>query len=322
MTQWWSGWTRRTPRQKHRVAENTIKSGAVAADGRELRPTRAAVLQMTSVPEVEANLASARVLLERARAEGASLAALPENFAIMGRKEADKIAVAEMPGEGPIQAFLGRCARELGMWIIGGTIALRVEGEPNRVAAASLVFDERGRCVARYDKIHLFDVDIPHRGGSHKNESYRESATVAPGSRPCVVPTPLGHIGMAVCYDVRFPELFRTLQEQGAEILSLPSAFTAPTGKAHWELLTRARAVENLCYVLAPAQSGIHPNGRETWGDSLIVDPWGQVVARVTEAGPGVAVAEIDRTVQHELRERFPALSHRRFSIAPPVPRP
>ena len=268
---------------------------------------------MTSTPEVEANLASARTLLERARVEGATLAVLPENFAIMGLVDADKLRVAETPGEGPIQAFLGHCARELGLWIIGGTIPLRVENEPQRVAAASMVFDERGRCVGRYDKIHLFDVDIPHR-----NERYRESATVAPGNNATVVPTAIGRVGMAVCYDVRFPELFRVLQEQGAEILSLPSALTAPTGKAHWELLLRARAVENLCYVLAPAQSGIHPNGRETWGDSLIVDPWGQVLSRVTQAGPGLAVAEIDRTVQQELRERFPALSHRRFSVAPP----
>ena len=285
---------------------------------------RAAVLQMTSAPEVEANLAQARTLLERARAEGAALAALPENFAIMGRNETDKVEVAEIPGEGPIQAFLGHCARELGLWIIGGTIPLRIEGEPGRVASASLVFDERGRCVARYDKIHLFDVAIPNRDrppgvAPERDERYRESATVAPGSQVTVVPTPIGRIGMAVCYDVRFPELFRVLQEQGAEILSLPSAFTAPTGKAHWELLIRARAVENLCYVLAPAQSGSHPNGRETWGDSLIADPWGQVLSRVVDAGPGLAVAEIDRTVQQELRERFPALSHRRFTIAPPA---
>jgi Predicted amidohydrolase len=278
---------------------------------------------MTSAPEVEANLAMARSLLERARAEGATLAALPENFAIMGHKETDKVEVAELPGEGPIQAFLGRCARELGLWIIGGTIPLRVDNEPHRVAAASLVFDEQGRCVGRYDKIHLFDVAIPdrhrpNRDAPQRDERYRESATVAPGNQPSVVATPVGRIGLAVCYDVRFPELFRLLQQQGAEILSLPSAFTAPTGKAHWELLMRARAVENLCYVLAPAQSGIHPNGRETWGDSLIVDPWGQVLARVAEAGPGLAVAEIDRTVQQELRERFPALSHRRFTIAPP----
>lgn len=271
---------------------------------------------MTSAPEVEANLASARLLLERARVEGATIAALPENFAIMGRRESDKVDAAEAPGEGPIQAFLGHCARELRLWIIGGTIPLRVDAEPQRVAAASLVFDERGRCVGRYDKIHLFDVGIPNRDEPDKNERYRESATVAPGSQPAVVSTPIGRVGMAVCYDVRFPELFRVLETQGAEVLSLPSAFTAPTGRAHWELLLRARAVENLCYVLAPAQSGIHPNGRETWGDSLIVDPWGQVLSRVTEAGPGLAVAEIDRTVQQELRERFPVLSHRRFAVA------
>ena len=275
---------------------------------------------MTSAPDVEANLASARLLLERAHAEGATLAALPENFAIMGKRDADKLQVAETPGEGRIQAFLGHCARELGLWIIGGTVPLRVENEPQRVAAASLVFDDRGRCVARYDKIHLFDVAIPDRDSPQKNERYRESATVAPGSQPTVVSTPIGRVGMAVCYDVRFPELFRVLQQQGAEVLSLPSAFTAPTGKAHWELLARARAVENLCYVLAPAQSGLHPNGRETWGDSLIVDPWGQVLSRVTDAGPGVAVAEIDRTVQQELRERFPALSHQRFTVTPPAP--
>jgi nitrilase len=270
----------------------------------------AAVIQMTSSPDVEANLATARGLLERAHAQGAALAVLPENFAIMGRREADKIAVAEPGGEGPIQAFLGHCARELGMWIVGGTIPVRDEAEPGRVAAASLVFDERGRCVARYDKIHLFDVDIPGR-----EERYRESATVVPGARPIVTTTPLGRLGMAVCYDVRFPELFRMLQAQGAEVFSLPSAFTAPTGRAHWELLVRARAVENLCYVLAPAQSGTHDNGRETYGDSMIVDPWGQVLARVAEAGPGLAVAEIDRTLQHELRGRFPALAHRKFQV-------
>jgi len=270
----------------------------------------AAVIQMTTSPDVAANLATARGLLERAHAQGAVLAALPENFAIMGHKEADKLEVSEVAGEGPIQAFLGHCARELGMWIVGGTIPIRDEAEPGRVAAASLVFDERGRNVARYDKIHLFDVDIPGR-----EERYRESATVVPGSQPMVTTTPLGRLGMAVCYDVRFPELFRVLQAQGAEVFSLPSAFTAPTGRAHWELLVRARAVENLCYVLAPAQSGNHENGRETYGDSMIVDPWGHVVARVAEAGPGLAVAEIDRTLQHELRGRFPALAHRKFQV-------
>jgi nitrilase len=161
--------------------------------------------------------------------------------------------------------------------------------------------------VDRYDKIHLFDVDIPGR-----EERYRESATIVPGTQPRVVDTPIGRLGMAVCYDIRFPELFRQLQAQGAEALILPSAFTAPTGKAHWEVLLRARAIENLCYMLAPAQGGMHANGRETYGDSMIVGPWGDVLARVP-AGPGVAVAEISRTMQTEVRERFPALSHRRL---------
>lgn len=271
---------------------------------------RAAVIQLTSGPDVAANLAAARNLLERAHAQGAVFAALPENFAIMGRQESDKLQAAEDFGEGPIQAFLGHCARELGLWILGGTIPIRVADFPDKVAAASLVFDAQGRCVARYDKIHLFDVDIPDR-----EERYRESATIAAGASPTVVNTPIGHLGMAVCYDVRFPELFRLLQSQGAEVLSLPSAFTAPTGRAHWEVLLRARAVENLCYLLAPAQGGSHANGRETYGDSMIVDPWGHVLDRVASAGPGLAVAEIDHTLQQELRTRFPALSHRRFAI-------
>ena len=270
----------------------------------------AAVIQLTSEADVARNLAAARALLERARTQGAVLAALPENFAIMGRAEADKVAVAETFGEGPIQSFLSRSAREIGLWIVAGTIPIKV-GDPNKVAAASLVFDDEGRCVARYDKMHLFDVDIPER-----NERYRESATVFPGKAPQVVSTPIGRLGMAVCYDVRFPELFRAMQAQGAEVLSLPSAFTAPTGRAHWEVLLRARAIENLSYLLAPAQGGIHENGRETYGDSMIVDPWGQVLARVSTPGPGVAVANIDHTVQQELRTRFPALTHRRLGIA------
>lgn len=271
----------------------------------------AAVIQLTSTPDVAANLATVRSLLEQARAQGAVLAALPENFAIMGMKETDKIAAAEDFGEGPLQAFLSRSANELGLWIIAGTLPIRSTQQPGKVAAASLVFDDQGRVAARYDKIHLFDVDIPDR-----NERYRESATVAAGHSPTIVSTPIGHLGMAVCYDVRFPELFRLLQAQGAEVLSLPSAFTAPTGRAHWEVLLRARAVENLCYLLAPAQGGTHANGRETWGDSMIVDPWGKVLARVAEPGPGLAVAEIDRTLQQELRSRFPVLHHRRFAVA------
>jgi nitrilase len=268
---------------------------------------------MTSAADVATNLAIARQLLERARAQGAVIAALPENFALMGRHENDKLAVSEIWGEGPIQAFLSRTARELGLWIVGGTIPIRAGEDGTRVAAASLVFDDAGRCLSRYDKIHLFDVDLPDR-----DERYRESATIAAGSTSVVVSTPIGRVGLAVCYDVRFPELFRSLVEQGAEVLSLPSAFTAPTGRAHWELLVRSRAVENLCYMLAPAQSGTHENGRETWGDSMIVDPWGHVLARVTQSGPGLAVAEIDRSTQQAIRTRFPALAHRRFTVAQP----
>ncbi len=270
--------------------------------------TLAAVLQMTSVASVEANLATACSLLERARDAGAVLAVLPENFAIMGRKEQDKLAAAEALGEGPIQARLSRTARELGLWIVGGTIPIKIDQDPGRVAAASLVFDSGGRVVARYDKIHLFDVEIPER-----DERYRESATIAPGAGTTIVATPVGRVGLSVCYDVRFPELYRGLQAQGAEVFTVPSAFTAPTGRAHWELLLRARAVENLCYVLAAAQGGVHENGRETYGDSLIVDPWGHVLARVAEPGPGLAVADIDLTQQGELRTRFPALNHRRL---------
>jgi nitrilase len=261
---------------------------------------------MNSAADVTVNLQVARELLQRARDAGAQLAALPENFALMGRQESEKLAIAESHGSGPIQSCLSDCARELGLWIIGGTIPLKVPGQPGKVAAASLVFDARGDCVARYDKIHLFDVDLPQR-----EERYRESATIARGEAPVVVATPFGQLGLAVCYDVRFPELFRELQGRGAHLFSLPAAFTMPTGQAHWELLVRARAVENLCYVLAPAQSGRHASGRDTWGHSLIVDPWGEVLACVSETGPGLAVAEIDLIHQQQLRQRFPALSHR-----------
>ncbi len=266
----------------------------------------AAVLQMTSTGEVDGNLDAAEKLLGEARAAGAVLAVLPENFALMGARESDKLAVAEVPGGGPIQDRLAAAARRLGMWIIAGTIPLQVPGD-KRVAAACVVLDAAGRQVARYDKIHLFDVDLPG-----KNERYRESATMAPGHTPVVVKTPIGKVGLAVCYDVRFPELFRQLERQGAEVFSLPAAFTAPTGLAHWEVLLRARAVENLAFVLASAQSGLHANGRETFGDSLIVDPWGKVIERRAE-GPGVVLAEIDLTQQQELRARFPALQHRVF---------
>lgn len=272
--------------------------------------SRAAAIQMTSGADVAANLASARTLLEAARARGAEVAALPENFALMGRSDADKLAIAEALDDGPIQAFLAQTARELGMWIIAGTIPLQSQDPAARVSAACLVFDAHGARVARYDKIHLFDVDVADRQGR-----YRESATIVPGQQPVIVDTPIGRVGLAVCYDVRFPELFRLLLGQGAEVLCLPSAFTVPTGRAHWNLLVRARAVENLCYLLAPAQAGMHDNGRETWGETLIVDPWGEVLEQVAQPMPGVAVAQIDRTLQKELRARFPALAHRRLVL-------
>ncbi|HEX4388507.1 MAG TPA: carbon-nitrogen hydrolase family protein [Steroidobacteraceae bacterium] len=268
---------------------------------------KVAAVQMTSGPDVGANLAEARALLEQAAERGARLAALPENFSFMGLKDADKRAVAEADGSGPAQDFLAASARELRLWIVGGTVPLRA-GPDGRVAAASLVYDADGRRVARYDKIHLFDVDIPGR-----TESYRESAHVAPGSRPAVVDTPVGRLGLSVCYDVRFPELYRHLSAAGAQLLAVPSAFTGPTGRAHWETLLRARAIENLCYVIAPAQSGFHPSGRETYGDSMIVDFWGRILQRVPR-GSGCAVAEVDLARQGGVRETFPALVHRVFA--------
>ncbi|HYB33261.1 MAG TPA: carbon-nitrogen hydrolase family protein [Steroidobacteraceae bacterium] len=268
---------------------------------------KVAALQMTSGPELSANLEQARALLEAAAARGARLAALPENFSFMGLKDADKRAVAEANGSGPAQDFLAANARRLRLWIVGGTVPL-VAGTDGRVAAASLVYDSDGRRVARYDKIHLFDVDIPGR-----SESYRESAHVAPGASATVLDTPAGRLGLSVCYDVRFPELYRHLSALGAQIFTVPSAFTSPTGRAHWETLLRARAIENLCYVVAPAQSGFHPSGRETYGDTMIVDFWGRVLQRVPR-GRGCAVAEVDLAQQAGVRESFPALVHRAFA--------
>jgi nitrilase len=258
---------------------------------------------MTSGPDVAANLAQARDLLQQARDRGASLAALPENFPFMGLKDADKRAVGETDGSGPIQDFLAATASKLGLWIVAGTVPVRAAD--GRVSAASLVYDADGKRAARYDKIHLFDVDIPG-----KAETYRESAHVAPGTEPVVVDTPVGRVGLTVCYDIRFPELFRKLSEAGAQIITVPSAFTAPTGRAHWETLLRARAIENLCYVIAPAQSGFHANGRETYGDTMIVDHWGVVLQRLPR-GQGCVVADVDLNRQAQTRTSFPALSHR-----------
>lgn len=263
-----------------------------------------AAIQMTSGPDVGANLEQARPLLEEAARQGARLAVLPENFAFLGLRDADKREVAEAEGSGPIQDFLAACSRGLRMWIVAGTLPLRAGGD-GRVAAACLVYDSDGNRAARYDKIHLFDVEIPGR-----TEKYRESAHVAPGAVPAVVDTPVGRVGLSVCYDVRFPELYRQLSASGAQILSVPSAFTSPTGRAHWETLMRARAIENLCYVIAPAQSGFHPNGRETYGDSMIVDYWGRILQRLPR-GRGCIVAELDAARQAQVRENFPALQHR-----------
>ena len=268
--------------------------------------TCVAAIQMISSADVGLNLDGASRLLREARAQGARVAALPENFAFMGVAEADKFAIAEIDGDGPIQARLASLASELGLWIIAGTIPLRVPGE-TRLAAACLVYDAAGRRVARYDKIHLFDVEIPG-----KDERYQESSSVRPGATPVCVDTPAGRLGLAVCYDLRFPELFRRLLGLGAEWFCLPAAFTAPTGRAHWEVLLRARAIENLCHVVAPAQSGFHENGRETHGDSMIVDCWGRVLARLPR-GTGVVTAEIDLVRQRELRQNFPCVDHRRL---------
>ena len=263
-----------------------------------------AALQMTSGADVHANLDIAGQLLAEATAAGARVAVLPENFPFMGLADADKRKVAEALGEGPIQDFLGDASKRLGLWIVAGTMPMRVPGE-ERVAAACLVYGDSGHVVARYDKIHLFDVDIPER-----KERYHESANIAPGSAPIVVETPAGRIGLTVCYDVRFPELFRRLSEAGAQIFTVPSAFTAPTGRAHWETLLRARAIENLCYVVAPAQSGLHQNRRETYGDTMIIDYWGRVLRRKPR-GRGVVICDIDLERQAEVRTTFPVLRHR-----------
>ena len=269
---------------------------------------KVAAIQMTSSHIVADNLAAAGELLREAKDAGADIACLPENFAFIGLRDADKLQVAEADGEGPVQSFLSDTARRLKMWILGGTIVLRGDSD-SRVANSSLLIDAAGKRVARYDKIHLFDVTIPGR-----DEQYRESTHVMPGRDAVIADTPVGRLGLSVCYDMRFPELYRDLVLQGAEWLAMPAAFTVPTGRAHWETLLRARAIENLCYVVAPAQSGMHSSGRETYGDSLIVDFWGQVLARLPK-GSGVITAEIDLAKEAETRARFPALNNRQLGL-------
>jgi predicted amidohydrolase len=265
---------------------------------------RIAALQMVSGPEVEANLEAAGRLVAAAAAAGAKLVTLPENFYIIGRQEGDKVKARERDGDGPIQAFLAETARKHAVWLLGGTVPL-ASSSASKIRSASLLYDDSGRRAARYDKMHVFKFD----GGG--DEKYDESRTVEPGDGPIAVDTPFGRVALSVCYDVRFPELYRAL---GAfDLLLVPSAFTVPTGTAHWETLLRARAIENQAYVVAPAQGGTHPGGRRTYGHSMIVDPWGEVLG-VRVNGEGVVLAEYDLGRIQQVRAQLPALQNRRIN--------
>ncbi|PNG39214.1 carbon-nitrogen hydrolase [Pseudomonas protegens] len=267
-----------------------------------------AVIQMVSQSDVLANLNQARSLLEQAAVAGAKLAVLPENFAAMGRRDMAAIGRAEALGEGPILPWLKQTARDLRLWIVAGTLPLPPEDQPEAKAnACSLLVDDQGQIVARYDKLHLFDVDVADNRGR-----YRESDDYAHGDRVVVADTPVGRLGLTVCYDLRFPELYSELRAAGAELITAPSAFTAVTGAAHWEVLIRARAIETQCYLLAAAQGGVHPGPRETYGHAAIVDPWGRVLAE-QDQGEGVLLAERDSSEQASIRARMPVLSHRRI---------
>jgi nitrilase len=255
---------------------------------------------MISGPDVAPNLATAGRLIAEAAASGAQLVALPEYFPLIGASDVDRLAARESEGSGPIQDFLAAAAREHGIWLVGGSIPLLAE-DPAKLRNSSLVFDPQGKRIARYDKIHLFGF----RKGS---ESYDEAATIERGNQVVAFDTPLGRVGLAICYDLRFPELFRAMGP--LDLLVLPAAFTETTGRAHWEMLLRARAVENQCYLLASAQGGLHPTGRMTHGNSMIVDPWGEVLARI-DKGEGVVVAELDPQRISDTRASLPALKHR-----------
>lgn len=268
--------------------------------------SRCAAIQMASGPNVGSNLLEAGKLVAEAAKAGAKLVVLPENFALMGVHELDKVKVREADGSGPIQIFLSETAKKLNIWLIAGTVPLEADDE-NKVRAACLVYNEQGERVARYDKVHLFDVSVPGT-----DEEYRESDSIENGDQPLVIDTPFGKIGLSICYDLRFPEFFRGMQEKGAEIIIVPSAFTAETGAAHWEVLLRARAIENLCYVIAPNQGGFHLNGRKTYGHSMIIDPWG-VVLDCYKTGAGFVSAEVDMERLEKVRTSFPVLQHRRF---------
>ena len=268
--------------------------------------TNVACIQMASGPNVGANLLEAERLINQAVRQEAGLVVLPENFAIMGQSERDKVDVREVEGEGPIQQFLAEQAARHGIWLVGGTIPL-VASVPDKIRASCLVFNDKGEQVARYDKIHLFDVDLVDT-----DEQYTESETIEPDDRIVVFDSPFGRIGLSVCYDLRFPELYRQQLDAGMEVLVVPAAFTAITGRAHWEVLVRARAIENLCYVVAAGQGGYHLNGRETHGHSMIVDPWG-IVLNSLARGPGVVSATIDLGRLESARRNFPSIQHRRL---------
>jgi len=267
---------------------------------------RVAAIQMASGSNVSANLNEAARLLNEAASMGAKLVVLPENFALMPMHPSDNLNIREISGNGLIQDFLSQQAASLGIWLVGGTVPIEIDNDPFKYHAACLVFNETGKCVARYDKIHLFDVTVA------PDEHYCESKTIESGQKIVVVDSPYGRLGLAVCYDLRFPELFRCLLNQGVELIALPSAFTAVTGKAHWELLVRARAVENLCYVITANQGGYHVNGRKTYGNSMIVDSWGAILTRLNQ-GSGVICADINMEKQIQLRHHFPTHKHRKI---------
>lgn len=263
-------------------------------------PFGVAAVQTVSGPDVAANLEVIGRLVREAAATGAALVALPEYFGIMGMKDTDKVMARERPGDGPIQHFLADTARELGIWLVGGSVPLDA-GLPDRIYNSSLVYAPDGALAARYDKIHLFGLEM----GAEK---FSEARTILPGNVVRTLATPLGTLGLSVCYDVRFPELYRAMG--AVDLILVPSAFTATTGAAHWEVLLRARAIENQAYVIAPAQGGVHPSGRRTHGHSMVVDPWGQVLACHAE-GPGIAVARVDPAELARVRRSLPALEHR-----------
>lgn len=268
---------------------------------------KVAALQMVSGVTLDANLRSARRLLEQAASAGCELAVLPEHFYLLGRNDSDKLALREPFGAGPIQQFLAGCARELGLWLVGGTLPLATR-DADHVLNTTLVYSPTGDCVARYDKIHLFHFD-------NGAERYDEARVIEPGREPVAFKLSdrsgqSWRIGLTVCYDLRFPELYRQLR---ADLLLVPSAFTHVTGQAHWEPLLRARAIENLAFVVAPAQGGLHENGRRTWGHSMLVDPWGAVLAQREDEGAGVVCAALDDARLAQVRRQLPALEHRRL---------